>query len=440
MSATSAVFLSPAVPMEVRAYRKFGKLVLRVVVYCLLFSIIFVPEFPRSATPNLLYEKAALGFRVVDLLVISTAIAHLIFIGCLRGVRFGLPRTLALPGVAFLACIAVAAIHGALRGGSNFFFDWRGLALGMALYVVWSFWLQSSEEVAFAVRCLAAYVAVRLVVLYALYAAGYRDTLFGASIPLFDGPILSAIVFATLLAVSGLQHAGRVSKVMSMGLAVGGGSMVLLCMRRTYWVELGLGVFFVLLLQPRRRVRHVAAFIAVIVVVGATLGPTFLNRLESLDLTRSDTPYSADNADHLNDLYDAWYQVQRSPIFGIGLGTSYETWHIRNWKSESVMVHNAPLHVWLKYGVAGLLCYLWFHVALLRWLGRQTRVADCRHRAFVVSVFAYLCAQFIVTLGFAPWPYSELQLTLLASFLLAAVVALSRSQSHQHAWPSPVCR
>ena len=57
-----------------------------------------------------------------------------------------------------------------------------------------------------------------------------------------------------------------------------------------------------------------------------------------------------------------------SPLMGIGVGTAYPTWRIRNWKSESVMVHNAPIHVWLKYGAAGLVCYLWFHLLLLRWL------------------------------------------------------------------------
>ena len=85
-------------------------------------------------------------------------------------------------------------------------------------------------------------------------------------------------------------------------------------------------------------------------------------------MTSADTEFGADNADHVLDIADAWDQVRQSPVMGIGLGTSYPTWRIKNWKTESVMVHNAPLHVWLKYGLAGLVCYLWFHLALLRWL------------------------------------------------------------------------
>jgi O-antigen ligase len=114
---------------------------------------------------------------------------------------------------------------------------------------------------------------------------------------------------------------------------------------------------------------------------------------------------------------------------GIGLGTSYRTWHIRNWKTESVMVHNAPLHVWLKYGIAGLLGYVWFHLALLRWIYRRARAPTARNHAFLSAAFAYLTAQFVLTLGFAPWPYSELQLTTLISFILAAAVATDKESS-----------
>jgi len=57
---------------------------------------------------------------------------------------------------------------------------------------------------------------------------------------------------------------------------------------------------------------------------------------------------------------------------------------------------------------------------LLGWLYRRSQAASCRHTAFMGAAFAYLAAQFAMTLGFAPWPYSELQLTTLISFILAA--------------------
>ena len=124
-------------------------------------------------------------------------------------------------------------------------------------------------------------------------------------------------------------------------------------------------------------------------------------------------------------------QVHRHPVMGIGLGRSFQTQRIRDWKEESVMVHNAPLHVWLKYGLMGLVCYVWFHVALFRWLdqrlrappgvepaarlcGRKSAEASEGSAAFgtaeavplrdVVTgaALTYLAAQFAVTLAFAP--------------------------------------
>jgi O-antigen ligase len=396
----------------------------RGLICCALFSIIFVPEFSRDGTSNtcsFLYAKVAGGFRLVDLAVLLLVFAHIAALGCSRATTVRFPRNLALPGIAFLGCVPIAIAYGSLHGGSNFFFDWRGLALGIGLYFVWSFWIQKPRDLDFVVRLFAIYMAGRIALLYLLYAAGYRDTLLGVSIPIFDGPALSCIVFTGLLAFRYQEVTSqRIEKLLWCGLAAAAYVIVLLCFRRTYWGELGVGTAILLLLRKRHRLRNAAFLGATLGVAAIILGNSFSSRIQSLDVTSADSEYSADNADHLLDLADAWDQVRQSPVMGIGLGTSYPTWRIKNWKTESVMVHNAPLHVWLKYGLAGLACYLWFHLALLSWLYRRSKSPAAS--ALLGAAFAYLAAQFAMTLGFAPWPYSELQLTTLMSFLLAAAI------------------
>ena len=113
--------------------------------------------------------------------------------------QFPSPKAVA-PAVSFCACIVVAIGYGKLHGGNNFFFDWRGLALGVAVYFIWSLWLQTKSDLSFAIRVFALYAAVRILAVYVQYLAGYRDILLGVSIPVFDGPALSCIVFAGLLA------------------------------------------------------------------------------------------------------------------------------------------------------------------------------------------------------------------------------------------------
>jgi len=404
------------------APRTWAFAVWRALICCLLFSIIFLPEFVRDGVsePSLPYAKVAGGFRFIDLAILFVVFGHVVALGCLRTKVMRFPRSLVLPGLAFLGCIGVAICYGRSRGGSNFFFDWRGLALGIGLYFVWSLCLRNSRDVAAAIRVFAVYMAARIALLYVLYLAGYRDTLAGVPIPIFDGPVLSCTVFTGLLAFRYSESCRGASRLLWSCLAAAAYMFVLLCFRRTYWGELAVGTCILLLLQKRNRIRNVVLLVGMVALAAVILGASFSSRIQSVDVTRDDSEFSADNANHVYDLMDAWYQVRQSPLIGIGVGTSYSTWHIRNWKTESVMVHNAPLHVWLKYGITGLICYLWFHIALLGWLYRRSQAASCRHTAFMGAAFAYLAAQFAMTLGFAPWPYSELQLTTLISFILAA--------------------
>ncbi len=397
----------------------------RGLVFCSLFSVIFLPEFlheGNGAPSSFVYTKAAAGFRFIDLGILALVLVHLVAIACSRKQVMRFPRRLALPGMAFLLCIATGVGYGYVDGGTNFFFDWRALALGVGLYFVWVFWIQTPGDVQSAVRLFGIYMAVRIAFLYALYITGRGEVLLGIPIPTFDGPALSAIVFAALLAFRCQEGSSNaVSKLLWTGLAASACLVVLLCFRRTYWGELAIGAAILLLLQQRHRVRNFVLIAAVLCIAAVTLGKPFASRVQSLDFFVMDSEFGADNSDHLHDLQDAWDQVRQSPLMGIGVGTAYPTWRIRNWKSESVMVHNAPIHVWLKYGAAGLLCYLWFHVVLLRWLYTRSKCMPPKDAAFLHVAFAYLAAQFVITLGFAPWPYSELQLTTLMSFILAAV-------------------
>ena len=403
----------------------------RGLVFCALFSVVFLPEFlhPGSDVAGaFVYTKAAAGFRFMDLGILALVFLHLAALACSRKQIVHFPRALALPGLAFLVCIASAVWYGYRRGGVNFFFDWRALALGIGLYFVWAFWIQTPAELHRAARLFAIYVAVRIALLYLLYLTGRGETLLGVPIPIFDGPALSAIVFTALLAFRYQEAtANPIHRLLWMGLAAASYLIVLLCFRRTYWGELAIGTAILLLLQRRHRLRNFALVGTMVCIAAVTLGKPFAARVQSFDFMQMDSEFSADNLDHLHDLLDAWDQVGQSPLMGIGVGTAYPTWRIRNWKSESVMVHNAPIHVWLKYGAVGLVCYLWFHLLLLRWLYRRSKYLVPNDAAFLNVAFAYLTAQFAVTLGFAPWPYSELQLTTLISFILAAAFFSVRS-------------
>jgi O-antigen ligase len=389
-----------------------------------LFTIALLPEFPRDntfASASLIYAKAIGRFRFADLAIVALVIFHLFLLGCLRKKVLRFPTPLALPSLGFLFCVALAIARGGMAGGTNLFFDWRNLALGATLYFVWAFWIRDNEDIKHAVRAFAICVAARIFILGLQFFLGTGDTLDGVRIPTFDGPTISAMVLTALLALCSHEAAGsKFERLTWLTLGMVSTLMVLLCFRRTYWATLLVGATIVILVQRKARFRALTKIAVAVAVASFILGPMFYARLASFNLAQKNSQFSEDNSDHVDDLLDAWDQVGQSPILGVGIGVPYPTWRIRNWKSESVMVHNAPLHVWIKFGICGLVFYLWFHISLLLWIGSRVRNVETHATPFATAALAYLAAQFLVSLSFAPWPYSELQNTILISFLVTA--------------------
>lgn len=423
-----------------------------------LFSLVLLPEYVQGlgdpGSKSILYRASVGPLRVLDLLLLAVIAAHGVAWASSRRLRVHMPRTLMAPGVGFMASIALAMIYGLLHGGVNLFFDWRALALGVGTYVVFALWVQTAEQARWALVLFAAYMGLRIVLMYAQFLRGGGDVIVGVRVPVFDGPTLSAIVFTAVLALW-MVDASNVwwHKLLLIGLSAGAYLMVLLCFRRTFWAELGVATVLLLILRKRGRGQKLLLALGALVAVAAMLGPTFRERVRSMNFAAGETEFSQDNPDHVGEVLDAWDQVQRNPVVGIGLGRSFQTLRIQDWKEESVMVHNGPLHVWLKYGLMGLVCYVWFHVALFRWLYQRLRAPSGVHPAAYFrglksvrkiegsaafgtaeavplqnltpeaagagAALTYLAAQFAVTLGFTPWPYSSMQSTTLIAFVLA---------------------
>ena len=404
-----------------------------------LFSLIVLPEYVQGMgdpeTKSILYRVTIGPLRIVDVLLLGMVAAHGIAWAGSRRLRLHFPRALAAPGLGFLAAITLAMTYGWMLGGTNLFFDWRALALGIGMYVLFAMWVQTPAEARWAMYLFAGYMALRIGLLYASFLSGGGDVIVGMRIPLFDGPTLSAVVFTAVLALwmSDCAH-GRWRKLLWIGLSMAAYVLVLLCFRRTFWAELGVATGLLLLLQRHKRGRKLLVATVALATAALTLGPAFYERMQSLDFTTDDeSEFSQGNPDHVGEVLDAWEQVSRQPLLGIGLGRSYPTLRIQEWKEESVMVHNAPLHVWLKYGLAGLACYVWFHFALVRWLRRRHRALLPPDQVWPGAALVYLAAQFAVSMGFTPWPYSSVQSTALIAFILAlSITGTTQCQCRQY--------
>jgi hypothetical protein len=390
----------------------------------------FQERSSANEVPSTLYSNAWMGIRWVDIFLLSVFYFHLLVILRTRAQLPKLPEILRGPAILFLAAVGISLAYGLYRGGSHVFFDWRNLALGIGLALVFAHWIQTPDILHRAVRLLGVVLGARILYILASYVVkgqGTDEIVPGLTVPIFDGPTLGASV---LLALLGLRFYHVESSPLQRGWwAILGGAgfmVVLLSLRRTAWGALAIGLLVVVPFLEKRRL---AVFTMLLLTLGIAVrvgDDRFYRRAQSLNpFADSSSDYARTNEDHIGDVLDAVDQVKENPILGIGLGRTYQTSRITGWKTESWGVHNGPLHAWVVYGFLGMLAYLWFHMNLFRWLRRlQATHTDSRVRAFLQVGLAFLLGLFVMSLGFSPWPYGELQGTILIFFILGCSLAV----------------
>jgi O-Antigen ligase len=396
-----------------------------------LYAIMFSREATSFDGPKgIIYEKAFGGFRWIDLFLILLIVAS-VALAWPKHAPWTVPKVLRKPAWLFVATIVFSIFYGLAHGGTNVFFDWRGIALGTGLVLVFGYWVNTPFALRSAVRLFLAVCAAKALWILLTYAlgGGVDVVLLGVRTPFFDGPVLSLCGLATVMGFRfGLEETRMRRKIGYFLISLLTGFLVLICFRRTNWGEVFIAGAILIFPNMRARKLALAALLAAGIFVLLAVPEMFLERVESFDLLEGNqaSDYADTNAGHIGDLLDAWDQIRAHPITGLGQGYSYDTVRIRDWKTESWMVHNAILQVWLRYGIVGLFAYLWFHLNLFGWIRRRGRDPglDRWVRAFAQVSFAYMVALFITRLGFAPWPYGETQMCVVIAFMLGSLFAL----------------
>lgn len=404
-----------------------------------LFLILFSVIVPREAagidseSPSWLYLKAFGDLRWIDALVFGVlGVVVALRIGSDRLYKLHAPKDIGRWSVLMGLAIVLAMVHGALAGGTELFFDWQGLALGAAfMLVLYQLLRAKPDAVRVAAFALIAILTARAAYQLATFFAGTSGvTLQGVRIPVFDGPTLSNTVFVLIAAgcvAVGWKRGPVTTRVVCGAAALLALVLVVLAFRRTYWGEAFVGLVTILLVFNKRRLSAVLALAALGVALLPYLPGEFRLRAESANpFAAEENRYTVTNDDHLNDLRDAWDVIKQDPVLGYGLGRPYETERIENWKHTSWGVHNAVLHVWLRYGILGLVSYLALHFAALRWLLRLARRfhADSFERWWLIAGFSYIAATLVVSLFASPWPYGASQNSLLILGVVGTAFAL----------------
>jgi O-antigen ligase len=320
--------------------------------------------------------------------------------------------------------IGLAIVVAIARGVPELFADWRNLLITAITAIFASKWLAAQRWKKFAVTDLAIAYGLLAIPTLVAYAAGSGVVVLGVRTTVFDGPTLYTAIFSACVAgwyalnPDASHGRGRTTALRLAGSAAS--LLVLLSFRRSFWLGWLVGLIAVLVVSLRSRRRlgirvysALLGFFVLIAVATIAIGTeTILARLESF-LPSASGQYSVTNEDHVNDLIDAWRVIEREPILGLGIGSRYETNLISDWKTESFEVHNALLHVWLKFGIAGAVAYFVFHLSLVR--------AALRHSS-TIPIAAFFVGELLATMV-GTWPYGSFQMSVFHGLLIAIMVA-----------------
>lgn len=404
--------------------------------FFLLFGLAWFSEFPEGGgLPSPLFHDIVGGFRWVDVVVILifwTVLTAKLGVAHWETPLF--PRRLRLWLTGFFISIGVSLTYGALQGGTELFFDWRNILLG-SLFALTIYNLIGTSTHNLRIACVALIASVFVKTLYLLFAfmTGRSDfQLLGVRIPVFDGPTLGNAVFvsvAALVIALGVKSFGKeVRFFFFFSSGVTTLLLVVLSFRRSFWVQFVIAGLVAVALLRKRRLAATALAMFLLIAAYVQLGPTFGQRLLSLDPFNTSGAFTETNQDHVNDVLDAWDVIKASPILGHGLGRTYETDRINTWKAESWGVHNAVLHVWLRYGLLGMVTFIGFHISLFQWLLRLIRRLPnwSFEKGWLVATLGYLVGVFATGLTFVPWPYGSFQMAIVTLSLIAIAARIAK--------------
>jgi hypothetical protein len=302
--------------------------------------------------------------------------------------------------------------------------DWRDLALGVLYaFALWSTVLRTDRDCyRFAqifVVILTAYGLWQLVE----YASGGGEIAFYGRTTVGDHATLEFMVAAVGVSMAMLRT-NRSRFLWTAGILVGT-SVVVLAFRRYAWVELATVFAAFVLFSGANRRRYLVSIGGLALACLLTIGLTWSSldwgsRLASLDptQTRADNIYATTNQGHINDILDGFDQVKAHPVTGLGVGVLYHGARTALWKGDAGMVHNAPVEVWIKFGLLGLGVFLAVYVILFRDIWRRrNRGRVCDLLAFGGG--AFLLGNALVIATVYSWPFGAPEKAILIFTLIA---------------------
>jgi O-antigen ligase len=403
----------------------------------LLCGLMFNEFATAEGPPSFFHRKLAGGFSIANVTILLFA-----YVAALRRLRLGaanVSRACVYSVVAVSIPVVLSVWVGVAHGSTNPFGSWKDLLMGaLFAFGLWSTIAQRESDVR------------RFAELFVIVTTGYSVYLLGRYLlgggvvtqtlgrtPVFDAPTLDFLVGTVALSLAMLTTDSR-RRLWLSGIVLPT-IVIVLSLRRHSWGELAvvvciLGAVRGVRLWDRRQGR-VAPVLVVIAIAGlavalGTGGSRFTQRLASFNVAHASTArYDNTNQSHLDDIRDGWDQVRHHWILGLGVGVRFVGARTFSWKGQGGDIHNGILTVWVIFGLLGVVEYLGGHVLLFRLLRRRVRSEQGEAAAVARGAFAFLLAQFLVSLTFVTWPFAFWQESILTFAFIALAFPADRNRA-----------
>lgn len=337
--------------------------------------LIFFREgwYPGLENVATLYKFDFFNFHVIELIVVAFFFITLIK-KTFKSESLFLPRFTGFL-ILFFLMVVLAAIHGFMAGASLKsafgYGEWRVFIIAMSMLILVPNILNTPPKINNYINwiyLLAFFRACQGAILYALGKGQIHATL---KIPIVFWDSAENMLFAFLvicaLAEFMISKPILVKTWLKLLACIPMLFSVIFSLRRNSWLQLIVPfiVLFILLKLNQKVKIIITGFFVIIIFLGIVVSglggkkiQTVVTRIGSFGSSSEDT-----NSFHLWDMYDAYLKIRQTPWIGVGFGNGFKRFKSRRVGGAEIapnIVHNTYLHLWLKMGIFGLMCFLLF--------------------------------------------------------------------------------
>lgn len=366
--------------------------------------------------PNIIFQLKFMRLSVLEVVLGAALVTAYLSWSSTRRVRYRNHFGLVL--IMFILCI-VWGYLGSLLGDEPLGLDnlgtgnWKKLAYGMMLFVILTLYLDSRWKIQQVLLVIA-----MVCIILDIYGLG-RYVLFGGlqtekyigNVVFWETVKLSFNIFVLVLATGMLffssRPLGRTEKLVYRAALVLALAVIFLSSRRTSMVMAMIAgaIYLWLLIRSGRGSKAIviigAGGLLVVLVVlfnYEAFETKFLSRLTSIKGVFSEQVEvdAGSTQGHVQELITGWETVKEYPVWGVGF--SWDASKISG--AERFWVHNSLLTFWMRFGILGVITYLYIYYKILTvlWSARK------RDKSIIPFVFlTWFFVEFLSGLFFPPF-------------------------------------